>query len=147
MGAIKRKEIRTIERQRLCVCLFQIKNNIYLQYLCNHRPEHGVWIASRCTHIYLLRARVVEACKLTGGKEVEMHVDYLLSSLRPLMSLMRGPFTGALSYREKNPKRRCLNHLSARSTPTTTTTSFLSFILLHTHTHTYTLYLLSLIHI
>lgn len=32
-----------------------------------------------------------------------MYDDYLLSSLRPLMSLMRGPFTGALSYREKNP--------------------------------------------
>ena len=27
----------------------------------------------------------------------EMYVDYLLSSLRPLMSLMRGPFTGARS--------------------------------------------------
>ena len=50
-----------------------------------------------------------------------MYVDYLLSSLRPLMSLMRGPFTGALSYREKNqtPVSLSLNHFSARSTPTT----------------------------
>ena len=62
---------------------------------------------------------VVEACKLRvlwrvrrngvdekGGRgKVEMCVDYLLSSLRPLMSLMRGPFTGALSYREKNERK------------------------------------------
>jgi hypothetical protein len=64
-----------------------------------------------------------------------MYVDYLLSSLRPLMSLMRGPFTGALSYREKreptSARRYHLNHFTSTN-PTTTTYRKGNP---HTHTH------------
>ena len=71
-----------------------------------------------CVYIYIYPYSR-GSMQIEGGKEVEMYVDYLLSSLRPLMSLMRGPFTGALSYREKNQTP------SSYTTPTTTFYPFL----------------------
>jgi hypothetical protein len=81
--------VRAIKIYRLCVSMYKC--------VC----------VCVCVYIHLLYSR---GSMQIEGEKVEMYVDYLLSSLRPLMSLMRGPFTGALSYREKNPSAVVLNH-------------------------------------